>query len=117
MNYHGDLTFTYPKLDEIWKVSVDGNGIDCDGKKFPYLFWEGEIEQLSFNSSKEGVIDGELIKGAETVIFLEKKLDELSFNDKEKTDFITFWAPRMISSNFVMIQFILDQEYESQIEL
>jgi len=39
---------------------------------------------------------------------LEKQLTELGFNDKEKTDFITFWGPQLQKYEQVVVQFILN---------
>ncbi|MFT4601858.1 MAG: hypothetical protein ACI857_002043, partial [Arenicella sp.] len=47
--------------------------------------------------------------------FLEASLNGLGFNQTEKTDFITFWAPKMLKSNFVFVQFIWDEDYDKQI--
>ena len=36
LKYKGDLTFTYPRYDKGWTVSVDQNGILSNGKTYPY---------------------------------------------------------------------------------
>ena len=115
LNYHGELTFTYPLLESGWEVNVNKNGIEYNEKHFPYLFWEGKSKDLSLNINKDKSVDGAVIDKENIVDYLEESLSTLGFNHKEKTDFITFWAPRMIKSNYCLVQFVLDEDYESQI--
>ncbi|MFT4601859.1 MAG: hypothetical protein ACI857_002044 [Arenicella sp.] len=115
LNYHGNLTFTYPKLDDAWQVSVDKEGIEYEGKKYPYLFWEGESDQLNFSISEDKSIDGEFVARNNVVSFLETKLNELGFNQTERADFISFWGPRMVKSEYILVQFVIDEDYEKQI--
>src|SRR5690606_11765434 len=49
------------------------------------------------------------------VPFLEHQLAMIGLNDYESTDFITFWAPRMLKYDNVAIQFIIDEEYNQKI--
>ncbi len=115
LDYHGELTFTYPKLDEDWNVKVSKNGMSSEGKSYPYLFWEGESDKLAFNKEEDGSISGDVISKAKVTSYLESSLTKMGLNETEQADFITFWGPRMIKSEFVLIQFIVDSEYESQI--
>lgn len=101
----GKLTFSYPDYASGWKGTAHPDGsIDVNGKHYPYLFWESEQPFNSFNKKVGG-----LILQKETVVeSLEMYLTQLGFNDKEKTDFITFWAPQLQKHDLVMIQFILN---------
>jgi hypothetical protein len=115
LDYHGDLTFSYPELDSQWDVTVNKNGITHEGKPYPYLFWEGVSKDINFDFEEDGSLNGSVLEKNNVVSFLELKLEELGLNQIEKTDFITFWAPKMVTSNFVMVQFIIDEDYETQI--
>lgn len=115
LDYHGDLTFTYPQLKENWNVQLNQNGIMYDGKKYPYLFWEGESNHLAFNKNDNGSIPGEIVSKDNVIDHLENSLIKLGLNDTEKTDFISFWGPRMTQTEFVLVQFVVDSEYAKQI--
>ncbi|WP_430406596.1 hypothetical protein [Fluviicola sp.] len=101
----GDLTFSYPDYSKGWKGTAHPDGsIDIDGTHYPYLFWESEQRFNSFDSRLGGFV----INRKNVVESLEKHLTDLGFNDKEKTDFITFWGPQLQQYEEVMIQFVLN---------
>jgi hypothetical protein len=110
IGFGGDLTFTYPKYNNGWRVGVSESGITHQGRSYPYLFWEGETRHLAYQSN-----EGFVIKTDTVVTFLERMLGRMSFNDKEKTDFITFWAPRMVTKDYAFVQFVVDENYSEQI--
>ncbi|MBK9191010.1 MAG: hypothetical protein IPM77_05540 [Crocinitomicaceae bacterium] len=108
---HPDLIFTYPVSDGNWNVAVqpDGNIQNrTDGKVYPYIFWEGESENISY-VKKNNQVEGNLIESKNVIAYLENSLAALGLNQKEQTDFITYWGPRMILSDYVFVQFILDE--------
>ncbi len=115
-NYKGELTFTYPKYQEGWDIIVDQNIItDIESaRSYPYLFWEGEMEDLSYIQNGE-VFNGFLVQTDSVISFLENQLTNMGFNDRERTDFITFWSPRMTASEFNLIQFLVDDDYSENI--
>ena len=67
------------------------------------------------NERNDHSVDGEIVESKNVISFLDEKLVDLGFNTTEKTDFITFWGPKMIKSNYCLVQFVLDEDYESQI--
>lgn len=99
----GDLTFTYPDYSKGWKGTAHPDGsISINGKNFPYLFWESEQHFNMFDSE----LGGFLVTKETVVTTLEKHLSDFGFNDREKTDFITFWGPQLQKHESVCIQFI-----------
>ena len=117
MNLAGNLSFSYPSYNQGWNVEVNstGNLLDIEsGKNYPYLFWEGQKENLSFTSSFND-FDGYQINTDTTISFLESKLLEFGLNDTEQTDFITYWAPRIIQKQYATIQFLVDEHYGKEI--
>ncbi len=89
----GEMTFTYPQSDGKWLGVVKASGgIEVDGATYPYLFWEAKTEGLS---KKVDWNDSELISAGEALAYLERVSDQIGFNEKEKTDFITYWGPRL----------------------
>mgnify|MGYP000020326339 CR=1 FL=1 len=116
LDYLRELTFTYPEYKEGWNVNVDGNGIHSANydKSFPYLFWEGKMEGLSYEE-EEGKLLGQLVATDTLVEFLEMQLTAIGLNRTEQADFITFWAPKMICKKYVFVQFLLDDLYTSKV--
>jgi len=110
----GDFTFTYPTYNDAWKGTVTENGISVDGKSYPYLFWEAKSEFIK-PLERDGMIQGEIYTSDKVVQQLENKLDAIGFNQKEKTDFITFWGPILTSKKYAFVQFIMDHDYDSKV--
>jgi hypothetical protein len=116
LNVHGDLTFSYPNYDKGWEVRVDQTGAleASNGRQYPYLFWEGNLSNLRASQSVEKK-EGWVIQTDSIVSFLENQLAAIGLNSNEKTDLITFWAPRILSYKFVHIQFLLSEAYKEYI--
>lgn len=117
LDFKGELSFSYPEYNNGWNVEVtpSGNLVDAISRKeYPYLFWEGKQQDLSF-TSLFNAFDGYQINTDSTISFLELKLTELGLNEKEQTDFITYWAPRIIQKQYATIQFLVDEDYASEI--
>lgn len=111
-----DLTFTYPAYQEGWMVNLDKDepGFNINGIQYPYIFWEGEKNKLSFKSS-EGIINGFYIKTDTAISFFENSLTQLGLNQTEITDFITYWGPRVQQNSFATIQYLVDEDYDEAI--
>ncbi|MBK9191012.1 MAG: hypothetical protein IPM77_05550 [Crocinitomicaceae bacterium] len=69
------------------------------------MFWEAQTSELDFVFT-ENKLQAEIIHTDSVVYYLENSLEVMGLNETEKTDFITFWAPRMIENEFVLVQFI-----------
>jgi len=112
LNTACNLLFTYPKYEDIWNINIAKNGmLKSNNKEYPYLFWEGKLNDLTFKD-ENNALKGNPIKKENVVNFLEKSLSNLGLNAREQTDFITFWAPRMIQHNEVFVQFLIDDDYD-----
>ena len=111
----GSLTFTYPKLDSVWNFEVSSNNeLTVDGKPYPYLFWEAERPKLDVRWQGD-VIPGKIVEKGQVMNFLESSLTSMGMNAREKTDFITYWAPRMLSYPSVFVQFTQDEAVAAEI--
>ena len=111
---NGDLSFTYPQYDRNWQVETQENGDIKNlktGKIHPYLFWEANQTKLDFKK-KANTIEGYVIRTDTSVQFLEHQLTNLGLNTKEATDFITYWAPRLMQKPFATIQFTVGKDYD-----
>lgn len=105
LNLKGKLAFTWPQVNtnNTWNVNAapDGMLTHADGQEYPYLFWDGVQDDMSYIKHNEGFV----IKGNETGSFLTDKLTLLGLNARERADFITYWAPRMINNEYNFIRF------------
>lgn len=107
----GELTFTYPEYGSGWNGIAHPDGsTTIGGRTYPYLFWEGTADDLS---QLVDYSDGAVLSAGEVVPFLEEQLDAIGFNAKEKTDFITFWGPRMEASERGHAYFLFNKEYDA----
>jgi hypothetical protein len=98
----GGFTFTEPEYNDGWRVMAfpDGQIVNKDdGKKYPYLFWEGRgglyAQPLNYWVVERNDVDS----------FLKEKLSAMGFIEKEIKDFVEFWVPRMQSSPYYKIGF------------
>ena len=96
------FTTIYPKFTEknTWNVHASPNGdIFIKDRVYPYLFWEAE----SYISQDTN--EGFIVSNEKAEKFLEEKLDILGLNEKEKTDFITFWLPVLLRNKLSLCSF------------
>lgn len=104
LEFPGQLSSTYPVINgNSWDLTVYSNSMfqDAKGTYYPYLFYEGFMEQNMFTEIKEGAC----VKGEDTVEFLYDTLKQFGMSDIECSDFITYWAPRMIKNPYNLISF------------
>lgn len=104
LDVKGELTCTYPKYKDGWKVSAmpDGTLTDKHGLEYNYLYWEAE-SRVKFDMSK-----GFCVKGEDTAVFLEGALEKLGLNRKEANEFIIYWLPMMENNPYNIISFQTD---------
>jgi len=81
-----------------------------DGREYSYLYWEG-IGESSWDMSK-----GFVVKGTDTIQFLQEKLEYMGLTPKELNEFIVYWLPHMQNNKYNLITFQTDI-YESSAKL
>ena len=99
---YSKFTTIYPKFNKknSWNVKAKPNGdILINDKTYPYLFWEAESYD-PFDTN-----EGFIVSEENAVIFLEEKLEILGLNEKEKTDFITYWLPVLLKNKLSLCSF------------
>lgn len=105
LDLKGKLAFTWPEIgaDNSWKVRAkpDGTLYNEREEDYPYLFWDGVQDDMSYIKHDEGF----LVSADDRDRFLDVKLTELGLNAREKADFITYWVPRMVGSDYFFIRF------------
>ena len=104
------LTVTYPTYNEGWTVTAEPDGTltnHADGREYSYLFWEGEgYGEMDFS-------DGFVVKGEDTVSFLQDKLSEMGMTPREYNEFIVYWLTYMQDNPYNLISFQWDNYAES----
>ncbi len=96
------LTTTYPKYNGGWEVLArrDGTLKDLKTNREIYgLYWEG------IGTAKEVSEEGFVIKGDDTIEFLEDKLRILGLSDREANEFIIYWLPKLEHNKYNYIRF------------
>lgn len=100
LHYNGTLDYTYPAYNKGWKVTAMPDGtLYSGGKEYSYLFWEGTTS-VAYDFSK-----GFVVKGCDTVRFLQQKLAELGLTPREYNEFIVYWMPKMQNNPYNLIAF------------
>lgn len=108
------VTHTYPKYRDGWNVIAKTNGdlIDKETQKSYYaLYWEAaNIHTTSGN-------DGFVVKGEDTISFLEEKLTILGLNSREINEFIIYWLPKLENNKYNFIRFQTLEEINANMPL
>lgn len=100
----GELQFTYPAYENGWKITATPDGkLIHNGKSYPYLFWDAAMHR---DRSSVDLSQGFIVDQQNTIAFLEDQLTTFGFNAQERTDFITYWGPRLASEKRAFIQFV-----------
>ena len=110
------LIVSYPEYNsnEGWIVVADPDGslINlADNKEYSYLFWEAETYNADFDLTK-----GFVVKGADTVSFLQTVLPQIGLNPVEYNEFIVYWYPKMKDNKYNLIHFA-GKEYTDMAKL
>lgn len=104
----GQMQFTYPEMNDGWKVMAAPNGeLSIGEKKYNYLFWEAN-QTLNKVETQSGFV----VEGTKISTFLEEHLNQIGFTSKEAADFITYWGPRMAQHDRVFLRFEMNESCE-----
>lgn len=109
------LTKTSPLYRNGWQVLAQPDGLLTDlGTDLQYhnLYWEGaSISELPEKDN------GFLVKKSDLYSFLGATLRTYGLNDRERSDFIDFWLPRMQEKPFYKISFYTTGDISKAIPL
>ena len=109
-----NITCSYPKYEDGWRVIAkpDGTLIDVTTQRELYaLYWEG------IHSEKIVEDEGFIVKGEETIEFLEEKLKILGLNAREAEEFIIYWLPKLEANKYNYIRFATQEEIDKNMPL
>ena len=114
LGYPQKITCSYPKYKDGWNIiaNPDGKLIDLDTNRNLYsLYWEG------LNTSSSTIEEGFVVKGSDTIDFLESKLKILGLNDYEAEEFIVYWLPKLQDNEYNLIRFATKEEIDMNMPL
>lgn len=109
-----NLTHTYPKYETEWKVIANPNGDLTDvktGRNLYCLYWEG------INTVQPTMNEGFMVKGEDTISFLEEKLEILGLTEREANEFIIYWLPKLEANKYNYIRFQTMEQIEENMPL
>ena len=109
-----NLTCTYPHYVSSWYVNAFPNGKLIDnktGRELYCLYWEGIGENTpNFN-------EGFVVKGTDTIAFLEEKLALLGLSETEAEEFIIYWLPKLQENEYNLIRFATMDEINKEMPI
>jgi hypothetical protein len=110
LDYKGMIVADYPTYDVLQKgwvvtASPDGKIISSDGKEYSYLFWEGK----PFVKTDYDLSTGFIVRGEDTIDFLQSTLSRMGLTPREYNEFIVYWYPRMKDNKYNLIHFAGDE--------
>ncbi len=108
----GKFTVQYPKADgDTWRLFAQPDGMLFDRKtekKYSYIFWEGHNP----NSWTLDAAKSFCVASADAEKFLDNASGRFGLNDRERTDFISYWLPALEKNAYTQVQFLDDDTYE-----
>lgn len=108
------LLVSYPKYTDGWNVKAypDGTLIDNKtGRELYSLYYESNYD------IKPDMNTGFVVKGEDTISFLEEKLAIIGLNDKEAEEFIVYWLPILQNNKYNYIYFATTEELNEKMPL
>ena len=113
---NGNLTNLRPELTDCSTIDTNKKGSEyaknaCLTNTYPYLYWAGNVTTQNYPEIKSGWV----VSKNELNEFLKTKLSDMGLNQNEKSDFIGYWLPDMLSKNapYYRISFLQTQELNS----
>ena len=103
LKYSDNITVSYPKYTTGWNVLAksDGNLIDLSTNRKLYSLYYESTSAEKFKVEEDGFV----MKGEDTIAFLEEKLAVLGLNERETEEFIIYWLPKLECNEYNYIRF------------
>jgi hypothetical protein len=111
LDFDGHIFASYPAyLNGGWRnVTARPDGtLFLSGREYSYLFWDGYPSQERLYNMNEGFV----VRGEDTVEFLQEKLAQIGLISREYNEFIVYWLPLMQNNNYNFIRFATPDEYD-----
>ena len=108
------ITCSYPKYEDEWNVIAEPDGtltyVETQRELYA-LYWEGK------DAPELEMTEGFVVKGEDTIKFLEEKLEILGLNEREAEEFIIYWLPKMQNNKYNYIRFATMEEINEYMPL
>lgn len=105
----GTLIDLQPQFTDCSKINSLKFGSEyantaCKTNAYQYIYWSGKSEVNSYPTADGGWV----VKKNDLQKFMDEKLKEIGFTNKESTDMTSYWVPKMIEKNspFYRISFL-----------
>lgn len=111
-----NITCSYPLYKNTgWKVKANTNGqlVDLEtGRNLYALYYESKpVTEFKIET------DGFIVKGIDTIKFLEEKLSILGLTEREAEEFIIYWLPILQENEYNYIRFASTEEINRNMPL
>ena len=109
------ITSSYPKYENGWNVLAKPNGdlLDLNTNRNLYsLYYESQTVE-KYEATKDGFV----VRGADTIEFLEEKLAKLGLTEREAEEFIVYWLPRLQQNKYNYIRFATQDEINTNMPI
>lgn len=96
-----------PYQPEGWQVTAKPDGqLILGGKVYSSLFWDGQGWGVYPSTKGRGFV----VAGDEVVSTVRSHLAQLGLNDKEIGDFLEFWGPKLPTTPYVRLTWLMTEE-------
>ncbi|MBM2821161.1 MAG: hypothetical protein HW405_921 [Candidatus Berkelbacteria bacterium] len=100
-----NITKSEPLYNNGWEVIASPSGrLNVAGKIYDYLFWDGTGQEYPIINTGTVVAQKDL----ESTLYTQ--LTKLGLNEKEKTDFMEFWLPKMPNTPYIRLTWLGTQQ-------
>ena len=109
-----NIKSSYPKYKNEWnlKVSKDSNIYDIETNRNYYGLFYDVVDNYNINLN-----EGFVVKGEDTVSFLEEKLSILGLSEREINEFIVYWIDKLESNYYNFISFRSQEDINDMMPL
>lgn len=103
-----EITKSEPTYKNGWNVLAKTNGDILDnGKVYPYLYWDG----LGLGVYPEITV-GTIVETEKAPETIRMQLSYIGLNDKEISDFLEFWLPKLPRTKYTRLTWLQNREMD-----
>ncbi|MBR3134232.1 MAG: hypothetical protein IKG56_02080 [Clostridia bacterium] len=109
------ISCSYPKYKNKWEVIANHNGdlvYKHSGRKLYSLYYES-VDEYKYTIQDDGFI----VKGEDSIDFLEEKLARLGLSEREAEEFIVYWLPKLECNKYNYVRFATKEEIEKNMPI
>ncbi len=107
LNVDGKITLSDPLYDEGygWNVKAypDGRIIPNSKSVYPYLYYEADVNGVTLPKA------GFVVAREKLKYQITKMMKEIGFNQKETSDFLSYWLPRLTEKPYYFVSLMSEE--------